>query len=296
MIRVLLVLAGLIAAGAAVLYLWPAPAPARHAYMEDAPRVCAETIAHGGGLGHAPPNTLLALERASTMGADVLEVDVQQTRDGVLILRHDDTLDRTTDQTGLIADYDWADIETADAGAGWVIGETDYTGRGVTIPRLDEALAAFPEARWIAEIKNDTPEAAEAMCRVITDAGAETRVLVGSFHDDAMARFRAACPGVATSAPSDEVRNFVIAARLGLSRWVDTPAVAFQLPVEAAGLDLTHPRVLDAAMARNIRVQYWTINDQAEMEHLLTLGADGIITDYVDRANAARDAVCAGGA
>lgn len=292
MMRILLIFAALIALAAAALYLRPEPAANRHVYFDDAPEVCAEIIAHGGGLGHAPPNTLLALERALQMGAEVLEVDVQQTRDGVMILRHDDTLDRTTDMTGLIADYDWAQLESADAGARTVIGGESYAGRGITIPRLDAALAAFPDARWILEIKNDTRSAALAMCEAIRGAGAERRVLVGSFHDAAMDHFRNACPSVATSAPSGEVRNFVIAARLGLSRWVDTPAAAFQLPVEAAGLDLTHPRVLAAADGRGIKVQYWTINDQAEMERLLSLGADGLITDHVDRANAARGVVC----
>lgn len=281
--RVLLILFGAIALAVAALYLWPAPKPMSHVYFDAAPQGRAEMIAHGGGLGHAPPNTLLALERALAMDADVFEVDVQQTKDGVMILRHDDTLDRTTNMTGRIADYTWAELMTADAGARTVIDGERYAGRGIAIPRMDEALSAFPEARWIMEIKNNTEAAALAMCKEIQDAGAEDRVLVGSFHDQAMAQFRAACPDVATSTSSGEVRNFVIAARLGLSRFVSTPAVAMQLPPEAEEIDLTHPRVLDAAHARGIRVQYWTINDPEEMRHLLDIGADGLITDYVER-------------
>ena len=217
------------------------------------------------------------------MGADVLEVDVQQTKDGVLVLRHDDTLDRTTDLTGLIADYTWSQLAGADAGARTVIDDQSFADRGITIPRLDEAFASFPKARWVIEIKNNTSSAATAMCAVIQGAGAETRVLVGSFHDDAMAEFRTVCPGVATSTSSREVRDFVIAARLGVSRFVDTPAVAMQLPLAAEGIDLTHPRLVDAAKARGIRLQYWTINDPEQMRQLLELGADGLITDYVDR-------------
>lgn len=215
--RVLIGLLCVISIALAGLYLWPAPAPVSHDYFDEAPQDRAEMIAHGGGLGHAPPNTLLAMERAMSMGADVLEVDVQQTRDGVMILRHDDTLDRTTDMTGLIADYDWADVITADAGARTVIDGESYAGRGIAIPRLDTALAAFPEARWILEIKNNSSAAASAIRETIQSVGAEARVLVGSFHDAAMEQFRIACPRVATSMPSGEVRNFVIAARLGLS-------------------------------------------------------------------------------
>lgn len=133
------------------------------------------------------------------------------------------------------------------------------------------------------EIKNDSSAAANAICETIQSVSAEARMLVGSFHDAAMEQFRIACPRVATFMPLGEVRNFVIAARLGLSRFIDTPAVAMQLPIEAEGIDLTHPRILAAAKARGVRIQYWTINDPGEIRHLLDIGADGLITDYVER-------------
>lgn len=266
-----------------VLILWPAPTPATHPYFDSIPDDQIEVIAHGGGLGHAPPNTIFALQRAREMGADVLEADVQQTKDGVMILRHDDTLDRTTNLTGRIADYDWADLASADAGARTVIEGRSFANQGIAIPRLDTAFAAFPEARWILEIKNDTEAAAVAMCTAIQTADAEMRVLVGSFHDRALQQFRTACPRVATSMSSGEVRNFVLAARIGASRIIRTPAVAMQIPMTGAGLNLAHPRILDAARTRGIRVQYWTINDPSEMDTLLAAGANGLITDYVDR-------------
>lgn len=274
---------GVVCLAALIVSLWPAPPVKSHIYFADAPSDRAEIIAHGAGQGHAPPNTLLALDTARQMGADVLEVDVQQTRDGVLILRHDDTLDRTTDLKGLIADMDWAEIARADAGATWTVDGNSFADRDIKVPTLEQALAAFPDARWIIEIKNDTARAATAMCAEIQSAAAQSRVLVASFHDAAMMTFRDQCPTVATSASSREVRDFVIAARLGLSRFVPTPAVSLQIPTQSNGLDLTHPRVMAAAQARGIRVQYWTINDRAEIERLLAAGADGVMTDYVDR-------------
>ncbi|MEL6861732.1 MAG: glycerophosphodiester phosphodiesterase [Pseudomonadota bacterium] len=282
MMRAFRFLAGLAVLIGIGVFFWPAPPPVSHVYFDAVPKGQVEIIAHGGGLGHAPANTIFALERAVSMGADVLEADVQQTQDGVLILRHDDTLDRTTNLTGLIVDYDWSDLAEADAGARTEIGDTSFAGLGIVIPRLEAALAQFPDARWILEIKNDTDSAAEAMCEVIQTADAEPRVLVGSFHDGAMKTFRRACPNVATSMSSGEVRNFVLAARIGASRLIQTEAVAMQIPVSAAGLDLSHPRILNAARARGFRVQYWTINEASEMDRLLDAGADGLITDYVD--------------
>ena len=286
--RRFLFLSGLILGIFAGAYLWPAPGKVSHIYFGEAPDRRTDIIAHGGGLGHAPPNTVLALGKALDMGADILEVDVQQTRDGVMILRHDDTLDRTTDMTGLIADHAWSELARANAGARTVIDARSFADLGITIPRLDDVLAAFPDARWVLEIKNDTESAANAMCLAIRGARAEARVLVGSFHDHAMQQFRSACPAVATSASSGEVRTFVIAARLGLSRFVDMQAVALQLPVSAEGLDLTHPRILDAAHTRGLRVQYWTVNETEEIQRLIEAGADGLITDYVDRASEIR--------
>lgn len=272
-----------------LLIAWPSPPPVSHIYFDRTSQSSVEIIAHGGGLGHAPPNTLFALDQAREMGADILEVDVQQTRDGVLILRHDDTLDRTTNKSGRIADYDWRELSEVDAGAKTEIEGQSYVNRDIRIPRLDEALATFPNAYWILEIKNDTDAAAIEMCRVIKTSGAIERVLVGSFHDAAMARFRIECPAVATSMASREVRNFVIAARLGLSRFVRTPAVAMQIPMAAEGIELTHPRVIDAAKTRGIELHYWTINEASDLSYLIEIGADGLITDYVDRGRRAAD-------
>ncbi|MEL7112242.1 MAG: glycerophosphodiester phosphodiesterase family protein, partial [Pseudomonadota bacterium] len=165
-----------------------------------------------------------------------------------------------------------------------------FAGQGIRIPTLQDALLAFPNARWIMEIKNNTPAAAEATCADIKGAGKEQKVLIASFHDEAMAHFRTVCPNIATSMSSGEVRRFVIAARLGLTRFLRSPAVALQIPAEADGIDLTHPRILAAAKARGIRVQYWTINEPSEMAALFETGADGLMTDYVDRGFVALEA------
>lgn len=263
--------------------IWPAPPPASHPYFSSVSNPRVDVVAHGGGQGHAPPNTRLALERAASMGTDVLEADVQITRDGVLILRYDDTLDRTTNMFGEIATFSWEELSRADAGAKTVIEGQSFADQAIAIPRLDEMLDTFPTRRWVLEIKNDRADAADALCDILNASGSNERVLVASFHDEALAHFRRACPVIATSMSSTEVRNFVIAARLGLSRFVKTDAFAMQIPTASGSLDLTHPRIINAARARGIKVQYWTINDPDEIKALIAAGADGIITDYVDR-------------
>lgn len=276
---VLLFLAG--AYGIALV--WPGAEPVSHPWLEGRTAERAERIAHGGGLGRAPANTIAALEQAMADGADVLEVDTQLTADGILVLMHDDTVDRTTNGTGLVADLTLAEMQALNAAFGYEGEPADrFAGDGITVPTLADSFAAFPDVRWIVEIKPDTEEAARVMCETIREAGMETRALVGSFHDSAMAHFRGFCPEVATGMASNEALSFYVMARLGLAKFHPTRAVAMQVPPRASGLDVVHPRLIDAAHARGIAVQVWTINDPAEMEELIARGVDGIITDRID--------------
>ena len=262
---------------------WPAPPPVSHPYFADLRPGAVENIAHGGGQGHAPPDTLEALKLADEMGADVLEIDLQLTKDGVLVLHHDDTLDRITDMKGPIAAKTWAELQQADSGYHTVINGQSFRGKGIKIARLEQAFQQFPGRRWVIEIKNDNEAASTRLCQLISQFDETNRVIVASFHDGAMKTFRKACPKVATAYSTGEVRLFLIASHLRLSRFVHSPGVALQIPTHAAGFDLTNRHFVETAKARGIKVQYWTINDPQEMRMLIEANADGIMTDYVDR-------------
>lgn len=281
--RGLLIAVLILAAAYGAALFWPGPEPVSHPWLEGRTVDRAERIAHGGGLGRAPANTLAALEQAVTDGADVLEVDAQLTADGVLVLMHDDSVDRTTNGTGRVDALTLAGIQPLNAAFGYEGEPADrFADDGIAVPTLAEALSAFPDMRWIVEIKPDTEEAARVMCDTIRDAGMQTGVLVGSFHDNAMAHLREVCPEVATGMARSEAFSFYVMARLGLAKFHPTSAVAMQLPPRASGLDAVHPRLVSAAHARGIAVQVWTINDPAEMETFIARGVDGVITDRVD--------------
>jgi glycerophosphoryl diester phosphodiesterase len=261
---------------------------AQHPFFAGVPNGKVEIMAHGAGQGVAPTNTLLALKTASESGADILEVDVQLTRDNVLILHHDDTLDRTTDLSGPAGQKTWAQIEAEDKGASTILEGVTFSGDATKVARLDEALKAYPNARWNIEIKNNSLVAATQLCQEIQRAGLEQQTLVASFHDAAMAEFRRQCPKVATSMAPEEIRTFLLASKVGLSRFVKTPAVAVQVPIEGGGFDLTNTRFIHALKARNIKLHYWTINEPAQMRDLIDKGADGLLTDFVLIARAQR--------
>lgn len=278
---VAVVAAAIVAAAACALARRATPPPSW-----DAPRPPL-VIAHRGGAALWPENTLEAFRRAVALGVDALEMDVQATADDVLVVVHDDTVDRTTDGTGAVREWTIAALRRLDAGYRWTddAGRTfPHRGRGVTIPTLDEVLAAFPATSLVVEIKPAASRMAAAVCRAISAAGAERRVLVASFEAAALERFRAACPDVATSASADEAGRYVTLSALRFVSPAPPPVAALQLPERWRGLPVLTPHLVRAAHADGLQVHAWTINETADMRRLLDLGVDGLITDRPDRA------------
>jgi glycerophosphoryl diester phosphodiesterase len=190
--------------------------------------------AHRGGSALAPENTLVAFEKGLSYGADALELDVHPTRDGEIVVFHDDTLDRTTDGSGRVSaltlddlrQFDAAYRFTPDSGATY-----PYRGQGVTIPTLAEVYARFPTTRVNIEIKGDIPGVEIQLWRVIQEARAEDRTLVAGFLAAPLLRFRALSQGrVATSGSMPEVRAFVLAAYARATRFLRPAYDALQIP------------------------------------------------------------------
>lgn len=247
----------------------------------DGPRPM--VIAHQGGDGLRPSNTLLAFQHAVDLGADVLEMDVHRTADGALVVMHDATVDRTTDGSGALADLTLAEVQALDAAYHWPYAGAarPYRGRGVQVPTLAEVIERFPTLRYNVEIKPDVAEVGAALCHELTRLQAARRVLVASFHADAMAGFRRECPGVPTSAHRSEANWFYLRYRLGLG-WLTSPAaMALQLPQNHDGYDFTEPDFIRAA-TDDVHLDFWTVNDRDEMRLLVERGAGGIITDRPD--------------
>ncbi|MFK7731088.1 MAG: glycerophosphodiester phosphodiesterase [Pseudomonadales bacterium] len=258
-----------------------------HPYFErDRPLV----IAHRGGAGLRPENTLIAFRHASRLGVDVLEFDVRQTLDDQLVLMHDDTVDRTTNGSGAVAEMTYAQLSQLDAAYHWlpegqgVEGSIPpYQGDGIQIPKLSQVLEEFPEYRLNIEIKESDELIAEATCELVKSAGAEQRVLIASEHASSINAFRLACPNTPTATSYSETVGFVVNQTVGLLGFYHPRAYALEIPPSSHGIEiLTKGRVEDAA-AQGMHVLPWTINDQQEMRRIIDLGVTGIITDYPDR-------------
>lgn len=256
-----------------------------HPFFDDDDGVL--VMAHQGGDGLWPSNTIYAFRQAVRAGADVLELDVHASREGTLVVIHDDTVDRTTDGGGLVEDKTLAELKSLDAGFGWSperMGESfPYRGRGLTIPTLQEVFETFPDVRLNVEIKDAEPGTAHSLCDLIERFGREDKTLVVSFHDAQTKAFRERCPDVATAATPSEVRTFFILTHLFLVRAYLPPAEAMQVPETQGKLRLVTRRLINAAHRKNIQVHVWTVDDARAMSRLVNLGVDGIITDRPDR-------------
>jgi glycerophosphoryl diester phosphodiesterase len=286
MMRRLLVASATLAAGLPAAHLvlgaLVRPLPPHPFWSEPAPRV----IAHRGGRGLWPENTLYAFERAAALGADVLEMDLRRSADGELVVLHDERVDRTTDGSGAAAALSVAQLEQLDAGYGWTPdgGKTHpYRGKGIAIPTLTQVFQALPQARFNLEIKPGAAGAGTQLCRLIRAHGMDQRVAVASVAQGPMDEFRSACPQVATSATRDEVARFVRLSTLFLGALFDPRAEVFQVPERAGNYELLTRGFARDARRRNMKVEVWTVNDVQDMRRLLTLPVDGIITDYPDR-------------
>lgn len=253
-------------------------------------------FAHQGGAHEGPSSTLFAIERALSRGASAVELDVHATADRRIVVCHDETVDRTTNHRGAISDLTLAQLREMDNAYWWIEGEAVTPGRDASeyvlrgrapedrrlgVATLEEVVTAFPGVALNLDIKQSAPEV-EPYERLLVDELRRLErtdsVIVASFHDGAIAAFRAVAPEVATSAATGETAAFYFSVREG-STPVVAPVVAFQVPATFGEITVVDEVFVAAAHAAGVAVHVWTINDVVDMGRLVELGVDGIVSD-----------------
>ena len=251
-------------------------------------------FAHRGGCALGPENTLAAFDLGLASGADGLELDVHLSADGVVVVCHDDALDRTTDATGPVGARTAAQLASVDAGCRFVdgTGTFPFRGRGIGVPTLREVLQRYRDALIIVEMKEDTPTMGEAVAATVRAADAVDRVCAAGYGQRALDAARAALPDMASSASYPEVR---LAVYRSMARWPvrAAPYEAFQVPEQAGLIRIISPRFIRHVHAAGRRLQAWTIDDESDMKRLLAWGVDGLISNRPDLAVRVRDAFVA---
>jgi glycerophosphoryl diester phosphodiesterase len=242
---------------------WPGPIP----------------FAHRGGALDEPENTLPAFAAAVELGYRHVETDVHLSADGVVFAFHDDVLDRVTDRPGRIAAMTAPEVEAADAGHSFSadgLRTFPWRGRGVRVPRLEQVLESWPEVRVNIDPKQDAVVA--PLIDLLRRMDAFDRVCIGAFSDARLRRIRALTDGAVCTSMGP--RAVVLARVLGWGGVVARlGADCLQIPARGGGVRLATPRLVGAAHRAGLQVHVWTVDDPAEMEALLDIGVDGLMTD-----------------
>jgi len=277
-------------------------------------------IAHGGGNGEFPDNTLEAFYNAYSVDKNVMmETDVNLTRDGVLILSHDTRLDRKTNVTGLIEDWNYSDLIAQRVNFGYdndtedtiLVGERALyvSDDGVTVkptdvsypdgitPRdpeiylatkFEELLTAFPNNIISVEIKQKGDvgiKALEELIRILEEHKAYDRVIIASFNGNvyrAVKRYQkdGKLPENVMYSPAlFATVRYTLSYYFGFDYFFKDKISVFQIPTEELGVVYAKPEFIKNMHERNVAVQFWTIDDEDEMRTLIELGADGIMTN-----------------
>jgi glycerophosphoryl diester phosphodiesterase len=251
----------------------------KHAFFtSDRSRV----FAHRGGAALAPENTLAAFDQGLALGADGLELDVHLSRDGVVMVHHDFTMERTTNLRGPISAWTAEELAQADAGFCFQRGnEFPFRGRGIGVPTLAEVLARHRGIPLIVELKANSEPLARAVVAAVRAADAVECVCVGSFEQRGLQVVRALEPAIATSACRAEVRRALLRlwCRLPLA---SVPYAGFQVPERAGRIRVVSPRFIAAARRAGLAVQVWTVDAPDDARRLLAQGVDALITDRPD--------------
>ena len=274
--------------------------PAQIPYLKDSlpgRRGWPLAFAHRGA-DTARENTLGAFRHAVERGYGYLELDVRTSADGVLVVFHDETLDRVTTGTGRLSAHTWAELarlRVVDPDAGPACsrgpgkshgpapsqGQDGPDDQGEPLLRFEELVAAWPDVRLNVDLKDDA--AAEAIVPIIARHDAWDRVLIASFHDSRRRLFtRAAGRRLAMSGGWLAIAALVAAAPVGLSRLVARRLAhvdCVQVPVRQGPITVVTPRFVARFQAAGLQVHVWVVDEPAEMERLLALGVDGLMTD-----------------
>jgi glycerophosphoryl diester phosphodiesterase len=259
-------------------------------------------ISHRGDSSNVPENTFKAFKDAFELGVDCLETDVHITKDEHFILFHDNAVDRTTDAKGLVSSFTLSELKKLDAGYRFQPPNFPFRGKGLQIQTLDEILQNFP-IRFNLDIKDKAQKVPELLALKLKELGVENRVMVGSFHQGQIKRFRR-FSDIPTSAGPKEVYKFWRVAK----KWIrkhksiiigenihnekekfsqkkifgsELPYYALQIPEKYYFLRFITQELIKFAHIDgiDISIQVWTINNEKDIHKFLEWEIDGIFTD-----------------
>ncbi|MEG0239716.1 MAG: glycerophosphodiester phosphodiesterase [Anaerorhabdus sp.] len=256
-------------------------------------------IAHGGAKLMNPENTWMAYDYAYELGVDVLEMDLQITKDNQLVTYHNNELEDMSNTAGLVSEHNYVDLKKYNFGENFTdlqgyqpyknlsLEERESFGDSLTPANLEEMFQKYgKDVLYICELKNYGDlgqKSAQKILDLIQQYNMEEYVCVASFDQDTLNYFISIAPdNIITSFDMGTATNFIIANYVGYGFFLNYPQAGFQIPMDKFGIPLATDYLVYKIHHNNMFVHYWTINDVEDMEKCIQLNADGIITDRPD--------------
>lgn len=237
-------------------------------------------FAHRGASGYAPENTLPAFELAQKQGSDGVELDVQLTRDGEVVVIHDEKIDRTSTGTGYVRDYTLEELRK------FSFHNNMEQYKGVSIPTLKEVLDLIKPGSMDINIELKTgifcyPGLEEKTMKIVKEAGMEERVIYSSFNHFSIQEIR-------------KINDKAETAYLFSDVYMDMEKYAADTGVNGLHPSVTHMYMydlMDRYISSGLKVRIWTVNNENDMRRFIEAGAEAVITNYPDIAAAVRKQV-----
>ncbi|MFT3708146.1 MAG: glycerophosphodiester phosphodiesterase family protein [Archangium sp.] len=220
-------------------------------------------ISHRGGAGLYAENTMHAFRQAVDVHrTDMLELDIHASRDGVVMVAHDETLDRCTTAKGPLVERTAAELEQ------------------LSIPRFEDVLKAFPSLRINVELK--VPGVLGPFVELVRRLGVIDRLCIGSEHDAIAQDIAKALPDALLFYPRDALAAFILPTKAGEPPDDDTRYTVLDMPLHYEGVKLFDADLARLCAERGKWVNIWTVDDEAEMRQAIADGVGGIMTDRPD--------------
>ncbi len=240
-------------------------------------------IGHRGAAALVPENTLASFQTALIeQKAPMIEFDVHLTKEGIPVIIHDATLERTTSGKGYVSHFTLAELQKLDAGFQFDPGHSGkfpFRGKGLRIPTFEEVLTTFPQHELSVEIKERSAAITYKVMDLIKKYKSESRCVVGSKYSVVSKTMRENYPGTRRFISQNEIVSHYFEFRRGASKSAKDPKAVASMPLEKCGLLFDHEDFIRFLHQKEMTVFFWTINDAAHVKDLAEKKADGIITD-----------------
>lgn len=254
-----------------------------------------EIICYSCGRGENPENTIEGIKNCQKVNPNWrIEMDLQMTKDGQIVLFHDYETERTTGVKSKIQELDLGSVKKLNSGYNFKV-DTDFPYRNnpIVIPTLEDVCKTFPKAKLLLDIHTNNLTAIDKIIEIIERNGMEKQIIMVSHYDQVLAEFKAKRPNWDYGAATKEVKNMIYSSFLFLDNFFPIKSNILMLPVKFGNLKLLTKRVINHVKTRDKRLWVWisegkeviTVNSEKDLNELKKIGADGIFTEFPAKLN-----------